>query len=218
MNEVKNEILKTCLKHFLQHGVRKMTNDNLVALLGISTKTLYKHFKDKEDLLAQSLELFFAQQNELLENLAPRESTPILLFYIWQQGFNMEFKVNKSFFHDLHYYYPELEKKVEVRNVKKLWKQFIQIINRGKEEGDLRKEIIPEVVLEGISVLYVSIVRKGEFKKLGLSPNEILLNTIAAYLRGICTEKGIQILDKHIKSFKASEKNKASRKEVLINT
>jgi len=209
MDEVKKEILKVCLKHFLQYGVRKMTNDNLVALLGISTKTLYKHFKDKEDLLAQALELFFSQQHELFENQAPKESAPALLFYIWQRGFDMEFKVNKTFFHDLHYYYPELEKKVEVRNAKKLWKEFIQIINRGKEEGDLRKEIIPEAVLEGISVLYVSIVRKGEFKKLGLSPNEILLNTIAAYLRGICTEKGIQILDKHIKSFKASEKNHA---------
>jgi AcrR family transcriptional regulator len=217
MNEVKNEILKTCLKHFLQHGVRKMTNDNLVALLGISTKTLYKHFKDKEDLLAQALELFFSQQQELFENLAPKGTAPALLFDIWQKGFEMEFKVNKTFFHDLHYYYPELEKKVEVRNVKKLWKQFIQIINRGKEEGDLRKEIIPEAVLEGISVLYVSIVRKGEFKKLGLSPNEILINTIGAYLRGICTEKGIQILDKHIKSFKDSLQKNALKKEVSIN-
>jgi AcrR family transcriptional regulator len=212
MVDVKNEILKACLKHFLQHGVRKMSNDRLVALLGISTKTIYKHFKDKEDLLAQALDLFFSQQHELFEKLAPRERTPVLLFYIWQQGFDMEFKVNKTFFHDLHYYYPGLEKKVEVRNVKKLWKQFIQIINRGKKDGDLRKEIIPEAVLEGISVLYVSIVRKGEFKKLGLPPNEILLNTIGAYLRGICTEKGIEILDNHIKSFNAS------KKEALINT
>src|SRR5690348_14336581 len=142
MNETKKEILKASLKYFLQHGVRKMSNDKLVALLGISTKTLYKHFRDKEDLLAQALELFYSQQHELLENFALNESAPILLFHIWQQGFEMEFKVNKTFFRDLHYYYPELEKKVEARNSKKIWKQFILIINKGKEKGDLVEDII----------------------------------------------------------------------------
>jgi AcrR family transcriptional regulator len=217
MDEVKNEILKACLKHFLQYGVRKMSNDKLVALLGISTKTLYKHFKDKEDLLAQALELFYSQQHELLENLALDKSAPILLFYIWQQGFETEFKVNKTFFQDLHYYYPELEKKVETRLAKKIWKEFIHIINRGKEEGDIIEDIIPDAVLESISVLYVSIVRKGEFKKLHLPSNVVLLNTIASYIRGICTEKGIEVLDKHIAHFKTSQKNNLSKKEV-INT
>jgi AcrR family transcriptional regulator len=216
MDDAKNEILKASLKHFLQHGVRKMSNDNLVALLGISTKTLYKHFKDKEDLLAQALELFYSQQHELFKNIVHKESAPVLLFQIWQHGFEMEFKVNKIFFQDLHYYYPELEKKVEVRNAKSIWKEFIQIINRGKNEGHLREDIIPEVVLEGISVLYVSIVRKGEFKKLGLSPNVILLNTIAAYVRGICTEKGSKTLDKHIAFVNNPQKRSASKKEALM--
>jgi len=215
MDEAKSEILSVCLKHFLQHGVRKMSNDKLVALLGISTKTLYKHFKDKEDLLTQALELFYSQQYELLENLAQDESAPILLFHIWQQGFEIEFTVNKTFFQDLHYYYPELEKKVETRLAKKIWKEFIQIINRGKEEGDLIEDIIPDAVLESISVLYVSIVRKGEFKKLHLSSHVVLLNTIASYIRGICTKKGIETLDKHIAHFKASQKSNPSKKEVI---
>jgi len=218
LDEVKKEILNVCLKHFLQHGVRKMSNDRLVALLGISTKTLYKHFKDKEDLLAQALDLFYSQQHELFESFAQNESSPILLFHIWQQGFEMEFKVNKTLFQDLHYYYPELEKKVETRNAKKIFKKFIEIINRGKEEGDLSEDIIPEAVLQGMSVLYVSIVRKGEFKNLGLSANVILLNTIAAYVRGICTHKGTKILDRHIEDFRVSQKNTAVKKEASISS
>jgi AcrR family transcriptional regulator len=217
MDDAKNEILKTSLKYFLQHGVRKMSNDNLVALLGISTKTLYKHFKDKEDLLAQALELFYSQQHELFRSIVHKESASVLLFQIWQHGFEMEFKVNKTFFQDLHYYYPELERKVEARNANKIWKEFVQIISRGKKDGDLRADIIPEAVLEGISVLYVSIVRKGNFKKLGLSPNVILLNTLAAYIRGICTEKGVKILDKHIAHLKPLQRSNASKKEALIN-
>jgi AcrR family transcriptional regulator len=212
MADTKNEILKSSLKYFLQHGVRKMPNDKLVALLGISTKTLYKHFKDKEDLLTQVLALFYSQRYELTMMLPEDESAVCILFYIWQQGFEMEFKVNKTFFHDLHYYYPDLEKKVEARNIKKIWQEFIQIINRGIKEGDLTKDIIPEAVLEVISVLYVSIVRKGEFKKLGLSPDKIFLNSIASYLRGICTKKGLRILNGYIAKSSALEKNTSKEK------
>lgn len=214
MKSVKDEILETCLNYFLQHGVRKMSNDKLVALLGISTKTLYKHFKDKENLISQALDLHYSQQRQLFESLAREESAPVFLFKTWHKGFEMEFKVNKTFYRDLHYYYPGLEKKVETRIVKKIWKELDEIINTGKEEGTIRKDILPEVVLESISVLYVSIVRKGEFKKFNLSPEKLLLNTIAAYVRGICTEKGVTILDKHIAQFNRSNKENSAKKEV----
>ena len=217
MDEVKNEILQTSLRHFLQHGVRKMSNDRLVGLLGISTKTLYKYFIDKEDLLQQALTLFHSQQHEQFENMAREKPAPILLFYIWRRGFEIEFNVNKVFFHDLHYYYPELERKVEARLEKKLWVEFIQIINRGKRVGDLRKDIVPEIVLKGMSVLYSSIVRKGEFKKLSLSSTIILLNTIAAYIRGICTEKGAEILDAHIKKSTLLANENASKRNSPVD-
>ncbi|WP_423146232.1 TetR/AcrR family transcriptional regulator [Rubrolithibacter danxiaensis] len=199
----------------MQQGIRKMSNNKLVALLGISTKTLYKHFKDKEDLLEQALELHYLQQHEVFENLYQGESAPVLLFYAWRQGFDMEFNINKTFFKDLHYYYPELEKKVEVRNAEKLWKELIQIVNKGKEEGHIMEDVIAEVVLEGMSILYVSAVRKGDFKKLRLSPNAILLNTLGVYLRGICTEKGIQALDKYLTDFDELNK-KIPEKEGVI--
>ena len=180
-----------------------MSNNRIAALLGISTKTLYKHFKNKEDLIAQALELFYNQQYESVKALPREESASVILFDIWRNGFEMEFEVNNALFQDLHHYYPELEKKVEETISVRLWKEFVNIMNRGIEEGDFRHDLIPVAVLEGLSVLYLSIVRKGEFNKLQLSRNEILLNTLAFYVRGICTDKGVQILDEHIATFSA---------------
>jgi TetR/AcrR family transcriptional regulator, cholesterol catabolism regulator len=216
MDAVKHEILKASLHYFLHHGIRKMSNDKLVSLLGISTKTLYKHFRDKEDLLEQALELHYSQQHALFENLSREERAPVLLFYAWQQGFELEYKVNKIFYQDLHYYYPELGKKVDTRNGKKIWKELTQLVRRGIQEGDLLKDMVPEAVLESMSVLYISIVRQGDFKKLGLSPNAILLNTFAAYIRGICTEKGTKALDKRLASIKVSQQSTTSNKKVLV--
>ena len=203
---MKNEILQTALKQFLKYGIREMSIQKLASPLAISTKTIYKHFRNKEELLEEALKLFFSQQYQLLENPAIDQSPVIVLFDLWYKGIEMEYKVNRTFFQDLHYYYPELKTKIETINSKRFWKRLIQIIHRGIDEGVFRKDIIAEVVLEGIAVLYLSIVRKEQFMKFRISPYKILLNTIAPYVRGICTEKGIKELDEHISTYNAKIK------------
>ena len=211
---MKDEILQTSLRQFLKYGIREMSMQKLVAPLGISTKTVYKYFENKEELLAEALKLFFSQQYKLLEGIAVDQSAVTLLFDIWYKGIEMEYKVNKTFFHDLHYYYPELERKIDKINGKKFWKQFTRIINRGIGEGVFRNDINPEVVLEGISVLYLSIVRKGDFKKFSVSPYEILSNTITVCVRGICTERGVRELDKYISTYHVSGKIKEYKEKI----
>jgi len=210
---MKDEILQTSLQQFLKCGIREMSVQKLVAPLGISTKTVYKYFKNKEELLEESLQLFFSQQNQLFEDLVKNRNTVTVLFEIWHKGIEMEYNVNKKLFHDLHYYYPELEKRVDAINAKKFWKRFIDIIQKGIAESVFRKDIIPEVVLEGISVLYLSIVRIEQFKKFRVSTWQILLNTITAYMRGICTEKGVHELDKYISTYKRRKKFKAAERK-----
>ncbi len=209
MSDIKKEILEISLQHYLKYGVRKMSNDKLVKLLGISTKTLYKHFKDKEDLISQSLELFYSQQYRLFNDIDKNESAPILLFHIWKEGFEMEYKVNAVFFRDLHHYYPELEKKVEEKSSSLLWLEFIHIINTGKEQGDIRMDIISEAVLEGMSYLFEAVVRKGYLDKLKLSVRQLFASTLIAYIRGICTQKGIATLDAYLESIKPDDLNQS---------
>lgn len=214
--DTKKDILDACLKYFLQHGIRKMSNEKLVALLGISTKTIYKHFKNKEKLLEEVLHLYHDQRYEILQGLPSGQNATCLLFDIWRNAIETEPKVSKVFYQDLNYYYPKLANKVESSISKKFSDKFIEIIERGIEEGVFRNDIIPEVVLEGIYVLYVSIVRKQQYKNVSASPFEVMLNTIVIYFRGFSTDKGIKALDKHISQFNNSQKSNSLRKEVLI--
>jgi AcrR family transcriptional regulator len=205
---MKSEILETALKQFLRYGIREMSIQKLVAPLGISTKTVYKYFENKEELLEEALLLYYAQQYQVLESLPADQNVVHVFFDIWYTGVDLEYKVNKVFFQDLNYYYPELEMRVERMISKKFWKKFIQLIQRGIEEGVFKEDILPEVVLEGISVLYIAIVRKEQFKSFHITAFNILLNTIAIYIRGFCTQKGIQELDECIQVFETSRTGK----------
>jgi AcrR family transcriptional regulator len=201
---MKDEILQTALKQFLKYGIRKMSIRKLVDLLGISTKTFYKYFKDKEELLEAVLHLHYNQQYLLLENYSADKNAVTLFFNIWHSAIEGEYSVNNKFFHDLHYYYPELERKTEAAIGYKFWKKIEQIVQKGINDGVFREDILPEVAMQGIAVLYGAVARSGDFKKFRKSSHKIFLNTIVLYIRGLCTRKGVRQLDKHISILESS--------------
>jgi AcrR family transcriptional regulator len=212
---MKDEILQTALKQFLKYGVREMSIQKLVAPLGISTKTVYKYFENKEQLLEEALTLYYVQQYGRLQSFNTDKNVAGVLFDAWYIGIETECKVNKVFFHDLNYYYPELEKKVEATISKKIWKHFIELIKRGIKEGFFREDIDAEIALEAISAVYVSIARTTNFKKFRNHLSNIFLNTITIFIRGFCTPKGIEELDSYITAVTTSGKIKVSE---LIDT
>ncbi|HBC78093.1 MAG TPA: hypothetical protein DCZ51_05660 [Bacteroidales bacterium] len=205
---MKEEILQKALKQFLKYGIRKMSIRRLVDPLGISTKTFYKYFRDKEELLEAVLSLHYTQQYQLLETYSADQNVVTLVFDIWHAAIEGEYSVNNKFFHDLHYYYPELEKKTEAAVGHRFWKKIEQIVLEGIKGGLFREDIHPEIAMEGIAVLYGSVTREREFKKFRVSTHEIFLNTIVLCIRGLCTRKGIRCLDKHISTLESSGVNR----------
>ena len=208
---MKDKILKTAKDEFFKHGIQNIAIKNLIEPLGISTKTVYKYFKNKEMLLEQVLKLHYSEQIQLLESQSDEQ--PVIPFFvrIWKNGFEREKGVNSKFFHDLHKYYPELEKKVERQIGKKIWMHFQRIVDKGIQQGAFLKDTLPEVLMESISVLYIASVRTDQFNKFGTTPFQILQNTVFIFIRGFCTLKGIQELDQHLQELDDFE-NKSSLK------
>lgn len=209
---MKDKILKTALSQFLKYGVRKISIQGLVGPLGISTKTFYKYFKDKEQLLEEALHLYHTQQYEMLQSLSTAQNSASLFFEVWYKSIEIEYKVNKAFYHDLHYYYPELSNRMEAGISKKFIDLFIVIVKNGIEEGAFQESINPEIVVEGVLILYTAIAREAKFDKFGLSSFEVLLNTIGNYIRGFCTNKGLLDLDNYIQTLQPQRAVKTPKK------
>jgi AcrR family transcriptional regulator len=210
---MKNEILQTALEQFIKYGIREMSIQRLIEPLGISTKTVYKYFKNKEELLEQALHLHYAQQYQMLEELSVDQNVLSLFLDVWYGAFEIEYKVTNVFFHDLKYYYPDLERKIQAAIGIKFTKQFIQIIKKGMDEGVFQDNINPAVVMEGIYVLYDAAVRTERYKPFRVSPFDVLMNTIVVYIRGFCTDKGIGELEQHIQNFQPFGKGKKTKEK-----
>jgi AcrR family transcriptional regulator len=193
---VKEEIIKVSLSGFLKHGIRKMTVQNLVSPLGISTKTVYKYFKNKEDLLKECLVLHYTILiRELLESVEKCPNAVQAMATIWNQTIKADFGVAKSFYHDLNYYYPSLQDGILKKYGNRITNTVIDVMNRGIKEGYFIGDLNPLLSFKAMTVLYSSITRTDQYKNLKLPANILAEQTVFVYLRGICTEKGLKELN-----------------------
>jgi len=187
----KEIIIEVSLQQFLKHGIKQTTIQKLIEPLRLSTKTFYKYFADKEDLLMQCLFLHYSELSERFIFLEKAYSNPvesILLFFY--EGFQLDFGTSHIFYHDLNYYYPKLQDLLVEKFFSKSVIKTKSIICEGIEEGFFRSELKADSLFETMIILYTNITRNSKLKELDYSPNVLMQNTLVAYIRGICTEKG----------------------------
>ena len=201
---MKNEILQASLNLCLQYGIRQMSMQKLVESLNISTKTVYKYFKNKEELLEAVLYRYHGEQYQLLENLPAGENAACLFFTIWQMAMDKEYQINKVFYEDLHEYYPELEQKVNAVIGQKFEQYFLSVIHQAMDEEAFRGDILPQVALRSVLVLHQAAVRTEAFNRFGLSARDLMIHTTGQYIRSLCTPSGLQAVDEHIQALLAT--------------
>lgn len=193
---MKEKITEVALEQFLQHGIRNMTVKKLVEPMGISTKTVYKFFTSKEELLEECLRVLYTGYfNEFVAILSTDDSPVNKLLILFRSTVGKDFGVSHAFFHDLNYYYPELQNAAINRSSNSYGRLMIPLVQKGITEGYFHEFLVPEVALKGIVLLYTSITRSEDYKDYESSPYELFKNLVEVYIRGMCTEKGLKEIE-----------------------
>jgi len=164
--------------------------------MGMSTKTMYKFFADKEALLEACLNVHYAGMDEEIKGIADAEPNPVnFICAVYAKSTALDFGANYLFYHDLNHYYPDLQDKVIVKNASFIGEMLTGALQLGVDDGYFLPYLQPLVVLQALTVLYTSVTRFDTYKNFNLTPAELVKHTIDIYLRGICTDKGLAIIN-----------------------
>jgi AcrR family transcriptional regulator len=193
---VKDKITETALERFLEYGIRNMTIIKLVEPLGISTKTVYKYFDSKEALLKECLRVLYdGYYNEFRAIISSQDSSVNKLLTLFRATLGKDFGMSREFFHDLNYYYPELQNEA-IRNVRNNYGVLmVPLVEQGIKDGYFLDHLDPQLALKGIGTLYASITRGEEYRDYKGSPYPLFKNLVEIYIRGMCTGKGAKEID-----------------------
>ena len=141
--KLKITILEGALQAFRQKGL-KFTMDDIAKILGISKKTIYTVFQDKEALFLAMVDYLFDSikecERQIVENtdLTTIEKIRDILGVMPDAYKDIDFRQ----FYTLKEKYPEIYAQVETR-LETGWESTIQLLEKGMEEGVVRHVKIP---------------------------------------------------------------------------
>lgn len=193
------ELLKKISEIYIQKGIKSVTMDDLAHELGVSKKTLYVHFRDKEEVV-DSVFLYLIrdhrcniEQLEILSNNAIDKLLEVSKFL------NSHIKkLHPSINYDLMKYYPKTWAKLISYKNDHIYNKIKANIVKGIEEGLYRSDFNIEIIAR----LYARFMELPLDNEVTLN-NEITIddifkNLFIYHIRGIASQKGIEYLESKI--------------------
>ena len=181
------------MQDFANHGIRSVRMDDIAKSLGVSKRTVYEIFGDKEAMLFEGLKIYEERKRTYLQHYAEENghhSIDIIL-----EAYRMKVEevraVNPQFYSDLMKY-PKLEGYMKQRQAQAR-DGYLKFMQRGVEEGYLRPDINYEMIPLMFEAIGQYVLSNQLLQK--YSVEELFSNYFLIALRGLCTSKGLEIID-----------------------
>jgi len=197
--EIREKIIEGAGKLFVESGVRVVTMDSIALSLGVSKRTIYENFKDKNDLLSNFLEQSIVNhKRKAVEIMSNSKNVIEALFRFGEYNHQAMKSINPCFFHDIKKYHPEVFEKVMNNGEIKNHEITFTLLKRGINEGIFTKEINIE-----ISNLFIHHTFEffNKLAELNFKHKDIWTSVHLPYLKGICTDRGRELLNQTIEKY-----------------
>lgn len=185
----KEELLKYSTAKFTQYGSKHVTLDELANELGISKKTIYTFFDNKEDLVTSSLESLINEYKEDINRLINSNANdPILsVILIYQRGFEYLKYFKPSFLFGLEKYYPKANTIFEAFSAELANSIIYDLLKQAQDFGHIRQDVDLELVVK----IYFYRIDQLIFKSTNLfdsyAENSLFKHLVVYNLKGIIT-------------------------------
>jgi len=194
----RERIIQEAAVLFLKFGIRAVTMDSIAHHLGMSKRTIYEHFADKNELLMSVMENMAARQKESFRKIMSEAGNVIEALFEILSIATLHFNnTNPTFFMDLNKYhyrvYEKICQKLDIKN----YEMSLAMLRRGVDEKVFRDDINIEVVNVGIHSALDMTRENDELSGGRFSRFEILDNLLFNYLIGISTSRGQELINKY---------------------
>lgn len=195
--ESKNKILEGAESLFMKYGFKSITMDDIARELGISKKTLYQYFEDKNDLVNQTIQAHIDNDAFVCNRIMEEGYDPIeFMFEMSKSVTKNQRKINVAVLFDLRKYFKSAWDKMEKFRLEFILKNILNNISKGQELGLYRTDI-NALLIAKLYVHNVEFLMTPElYQDVSSDFHYIHLESLKYHLRGICTDKGLKKLNK----------------------
>jgi AcrR family transcriptional regulator len=185
-------IVASARKHFMAHGFRGVTMDDLAAELGMSKKTLYAHFASKTELLQSVLDDKLRSADADFGQVAAESAAdfPGALHSLLACLRKHSEELQPPFLRDMAREAPELFQMVQTRRRGLIQRHFGKLLTEGRKAGMIRKDIPTDLMIEILIGTTDALLHPQKLSELNLPAKTGFHAIITIVLEGVATGKG----------------------------
>lgn len=191
MEKLDNRILIEADKLFMKYGMRSVTMDDIAKHLGISKKTIYANFKDKNELVLQLVANKLKADQHTLEQCAYNANNAIEEVFLVMNFMKETLTgINPIVFIDLEKYHGDAHKLMINFHQTFVFNAVKAGLERGIKENIFRSDINTEILAAARVgqinwTLESNLIRSGMY-----SVYDVFQELTTQFLFGICTLSG----------------------------
>lgn len=195
---IEEKILTGAQDLVFRYGIKSITMDDIAKHLGMSKKTIYQHYSDKDELILKLVEFLLGHNEVKMDCIVDQSKDPIHEIIETMKMMSSTFaKINPILFHDMMKYYPESFQKFKEFKENRILKMIELNLKKGQELNLYRKD------------LHIKILARLRLSEIDFAINfdafppdkfnivEVHHQLMDHFLHGVCTLKGHKILNKY---------------------
>jgi AcrR family transcriptional regulator len=189
--EKKRKILERARAQFLTRGVSSLTMGEIASLQGISKKTLYRFFPNKEELVTAAVEEKISELGAQIAAIAARREVafPVRLREILQIVTRQLGAIGDNLIRDLYYHEPQLWERIDGFRRDYVFAVVTRLLEEGGKSGYIRGDIDGRLVPVLFVNAFSAVLNPAQFVRLPFPPSELFDAFIRILFGGILTEK-----------------------------
>lgn len=184
---------------FSQYGVKSVRMDDIASNLGISKRTIYEIFGDKENLITECVIAYHDSLDSEKTRITSQANNVVEEFMFLMKEWDDEMDARHKMMEGVKKFYPKVYQRIATKFADEGYSKLRHKLKEGVSQGLLLDNINMDLA---ISVLSYSIfgVMSNQNMKLpnNVSENDAFRYIITYFLRGIATDKGIKMIDDFI--------------------
>ncbi|MEO7307497.1 MAG: TetR/AcrR family transcriptional regulator [Ferruginibacter sp.] len=196
--ETKQRIQKAAHDLIMQYSIRSVSMDDIAANLGMSKKTIYQYFKDKDELVEAVVdEILETNQCQCNADRDIADNAVHEIFLVMDMMAEMFKSMNPSILYDMQKYHPSAFTKFKKHKNEFLYNVCTQNLQRGVKEELYRPEIAVDILCRyRVETMFIPF--HPEFQQsLKHSLAKIEEEIIIHFLFGLVSQKGYKLIIKY---------------------
>jgi AcrR family transcriptional regulator len=182
------------------YGIKSVTMFDISRESGVSKKTVYEHFKDKEDLVQQGMSFLLNGHMEQFKDF--RQHSANAIEELTRELGYMELlgkTVNPVMLYEIQKYHPAIWKSIEEFKKEGVLASIAENLQRGIKEGLYRKDLKMEIVARMRQLQVEAVFDPIQYPAGQYDMHEVMTQLMQHFILGITTLKGRKLAATQLK-------------------